>query len=381
MVTWKTDFDKFVILGNFERRGWTKAAEEDAAGWDIYWANVTSVRAIFATENNARLKPGQLINHFPNHYELTRKDLLAKNVKRYQRAARKRGIDITGPAHNFLPVTYVLPQDYALFVEEFRRSSTPTWIMKPASKAQGKGIFLINKLSQVKKWANSGAAVAPALRGTMENYVISRYIDNPLLIGGKKFDLRLYVVVTSYSPLKAYMSSLGFARFCSEKYSTEVAELENMFVHLTNVAIQKHGEEYNESHGNKWALRDVRLYLEGVHGHEATAALFDAISALAVGSLRACQPVMINDKHCFELYGYDVIVDDCLKPWLVEVNASPSLTTTTKADRMLKFKVINDTLDIVTPSKWEVNNSQYNFPARPPGHKGSMFLLVDEGAQ
>lgn len=69
----------------------------------------------------------------------------------------------------------------------------------------------------------------------------SRYIDNPLLIGGKKFDLRLYVLVTSFRPLKAYLFKLGFCRFCTVKYDTSVTELDNMYVHLTNVSVQKHG--------------------------------------------------------------------------------------------------------------------------------------------
>lgn len=42
----------------------------------------------------------------------------------------------------------------------------------------------------------------PSNSKAAENYVVSRYIDNPLLIGGKKFDMRLYVVVCSYRPLK-----------------------------------------------------------------------------------------------------------------------------------------------------------------------------------
>ena len=71
-----------------------------------------------------------------------------------------------------------------------------------------------------------------------------RYIDNPLLIGGKKFDLRLYVLVLSHRPLKVYMCRHGFARFCSVRFTTEVAELDNMFVHLTNVAIQKTGARF-----------------------------------------------------------------------------------------------------------------------------------------
>ena len=52
-----------------------------------------------------------------------------------------------------------------------------------------------------------------------ESYIVSRYVQDPLLIGGKKFDLRVYVVVTSYRPLRAYVSRLGFARFCSVSYS------------------------------------------------------------------------------------------------------------------------------------------------------------------
>jgi Tubulin-tyrosine ligase family len=59
-----------------------------------------------------------------------------------------------------------------------------------------------------------------------------------------------------------------------------------------------------------------------------------------VHSLKAVQNVMISDRHCFEVYGYDVIIDDALKPWLVEVNASPSLSTTTEADRIMKVYTI-----------------------------------------
>ncbi len=58
--------------------------------------------------------------------------------------------------------------------------------MKPVSKSQGKGIFLINKLSMISEWTENNA----------EPYIIQRYINNPLLVGGKKFDMRIYVLVT-----------------------------------------------------------------------------------------------------------------------------------------------------------------------------------------
>ena len=62
-------------------------------------------------------------------------------------------------------------------------------------------------------------------------------MDKPLLVGGKKFDLRIYVLVTCYKPLKVWLSTNGFARFCNEKYSNEIGEIDNMMMHLTNVAV------------------------------------------------------------------------------------------------------------------------------------------------
>ena len=85
-------------------------------------------------------------------------------------------------------------------------------------------------------------------------YVISRYIDQPLLIGGKKFDLRIYVLVTSYRPLKVWLSANGFARFCNTTYSDHTNDINNLSNKLTNVALQKGADGYNNEHGNKWSI-------------------------------------------------------------------------------------------------------------------------------
>ena len=104
-------------------------------------------------------------------------------------------------------MTYNLPADYTIFVEEFKRTPNSLWIMKPVNGLQGKGIFIVNKLDQLKKWSVKG--------GNAPNYIISYYINNPLLIGGKKFDLRLYCLVTSYRPLRVYQYLHGFARYAA----------------------------------------------------------------------------------------------------------------------------------------------------------------------
>ena len=110
------------------------------------------------------------------------------------------------------------------------------------------------------------------------------------------------VLVTSFRPLKAYLYDQGFCRFCNEEYNCDVEDLDNMFVHLTNVAIQKESAEYNEQHGGKWSIDLMRMYLEATRGQQIADQLLEEIENVIVTSLRAVQGVMINDKHCFEMY-------------------------------------------------------------------------------
>jgi tubulin polyglutamylase TTLL1 len=262
-----------------------------------------------------------------------------------------------------------------MFVEEYRKNPQSTWIMKPCGKSQGAGIFLINKLSKLKKWSRESRTVFnPNL--VKESYVISRYIDNPLLMGGRKFDLRLYVLVTSFRPLKVYFYRHGFARFCTVKYDDSANEMDNMYIHLTNVSIQKHGEEYNSIHGGKLTIHNLRLFLETTQGKDATDKLFNEMSWLIVHSLKAVAPVMVSDRHCYECYGYDIIIDDLLKPWLIEVNASPSLSSTTVSDRIMKYRLINDIINVVLPPDGVPDVKWNKIPS--PDTLGNFELLLDE---
>ncbi|XP_035315429.1 probable tubulin polyglutamylase TTLL1 isoform X1 [Cricetulus griseus] len=378
-VKWVTDIEKSVLINNFEKRGWIQVTENE--DWNFYWMSVQTIRNVFSVETGYRLSDDQIVNHFPNHYELTRKDLMVKNIKRYRKELEKEGSPLAEKDENgkylyldFVPVTYMLPADYNLFVEEFRKSPSSTWIMKPCGKAQGKGIFLINKLSQIKKWSRDSKTSSFVSQSTKEAYVISLYINNPLLIGGRKFDLRLYVLVSTYRPLRCYMYKLGFCRFCTVKYTPSTSELDNMFVHLTNVAIQKHGVSGSSlGTGSKMALGDFLSYIFA-RGDQASSRR--AIHNLVAQTLKGFKPVMNNDKHCFECYGYDIIIDDKLKPWLIEVNASPSLTSSTANDRILKYNLINDTLNIAVPNG-EIPDCKWN-KSPPKEVLGNYEILYDE---
>ena len=256
--------------------------------------------------------------------------MMYKNLKFYKKSLEREKKFEEAKQYDFFPLTF-------------------QWIMKPAGKAQGRGIFLVTSLNQLYKWRNS-------LKGGEENsvdetYVCQKYIYNPLLIGGKKFDMRVYALVTSYSPLTAYLYRTGFCRFTSVKYSLNLEDLSNNQIHLTNVAVQKTSDTYDKQIGGKWYFREMKLFLMSKYGEEKVNKMFDDIQSLIIKSFTAVQNVIAKDKHCFEMYGYDILIDENLRPWLIEINANASLSANTELDAETKIKMLDDLLTIVDLEK------------------------------
>jgi tubulin polyglutamylase TTLL9 len=342
---------------------WVKVREDQ--DWDLHWCNPAWMHDAF---DKLQLPEYVRVCHFRNHYELTRKDLVVKNMKRFAKQLERDKGKEAAQRCDFVPTQYVLPQEYRMFVEEFKKSGG-IWIMKPVGSAQGKGIFLIDNLSQIMDWKKDvrftdhpptvGGVPAREIdkdkadsgNSDVEAYIVGRYVGNPYLVGGKKFDLRIYCMVTSYRPLRAYLYRNAFARFASVPFSMESGTIANNVIHLTNVAVQKTAEGYDPRKGCKWQMYQLRRYLRTCHSHEAVEELFNRIDNVVLTTLQSVQHVMINDRRCFEIYGYDVLIDSELKPWLMEVNASPSLTADTAIDYCLKMGLLEDGMAIVDIEK------------------------------
>jgi len=352
------DSEYNTIYDVLKSRGW-KETDVDTE-WNIFWTDKDWIHSFF---DKIHLDPHQHVNHFLNHYELTRKDLLVKNMKRMKRLCEKEGRLEEAAKYNICPITFVVPQEYSMFVEEFKKWTGSTWIMKPVGRSQGSGIFLLNKLAQIQQWKpkqdwgpSSQTKKDPEDEESREGpelYVVQKYVESPLLIGGKKFDMRLYVCVTSYQPLTVYMHRGGFCRFSMSRYSSDKSDLSNLGSHLTNVAVQKHsGKAAYKRTGAKWDVNMLKSYLISTVGLATVNRMFSETEAIVIHSLLSVQKVMINDKHCFELYGYDILIDTDFKPWLLEVNASPSLTANTMADYDMKFGLLDDLLTLIDMEKY-----------------------------
>lgn len=95
---------------------------------------------------------------------------------------------------------------------------------------QGKGIFLTKNYEDINP---------------DDHYVAQRYLQNPYLIDDLKFDLRIYVLVYGVNPLRVYLYKEGLARFATEPYNAPTGNnMENLFMHLTNYAINKNNDNY-----------------------------------------------------------------------------------------------------------------------------------------
>lgn len=104
-----------------------------------------------------------------------------------------------------------------------------------------------------------------------KDYLVSEYIHNPHLINGLKYDLRIYVLVSSYDPLRVYMFDEGLTRFATHKYSTKLKEVKKRFIHLTNFSVNKHSKMFvknkeaeEDGKGSKWSLTALRAYYDSV---------------------------------------------------------------------------------------------------------------------
>eukprot|EP00040_Diaphanoeca_grandis_P012494 m.63336 g.63336 ORF g.63336 m.63336 type:complete len:466 (+) comp23269_c1_seq1:185-1582(+) len=342
VVRFKTNFNNSV-LDVMHSLGWQRVKGDDPT-WDVYWCDVA-----YARELPSQLEHGKNVRvcHFPTHGELTRKDKLVTNVKRYIRALERQEGKGAGDHCDFLPTTFQLPAEYHMFVQEFKRRPETAWIMKPVARAQGKGIFLFRQLSDIDEWKKDTRFSGEEEEKKGDSYIVSLYIENPYLISKRKFDLRFYVLVTSFSPLTVWLYREGFARFSGAIFTMDRNSIANNFIHLTNVAIQKTADGYDKTKGCKWLFSQVKRYLVSCHGEQAVEQCLQGMDDCFLESLKAVQPRMSTDVRCFEVYGYDILLDDNLKPWIIEVNASPSLTADTAEDYHMKYGMLEDLFTVL----------------------------------
>ena len=361
---------------------------DDEQYWDLCWmdSSVSEGRV-------AKLYPFQRINHFPGMLEICRKAPLSRNLRRMQTAHPRE--------YSFSPQTWDYPAQLDLFRRYSRANPHDVYIVKPSAGAMGRGIYLASGESGIDKH-HSGAVV------------VQRYMHDPFLLDGFKFDLRIYALVTAADPLAVYLYDEGIARFATTKYAApNKSNLSQTTMHLTNYSLNKHSDTFvhtdKEDEGTKRSISSLFAQMREM-GHD-TEKLWRDVQEVVARTVLPIQPHLAHCYHsavnqragkgstpgaergsndertergaterpsgggyadlhsgdggvsssgrsspskpsdddpapsrCFELLGFDIIIDEKLRPWLIEVNHSPSFNMDSPLDARVKSGAIGDIL-------------------------------------
>mmetsp|Transcript_18139 Transcript_18139/g.47860 ORF Transcript_18139/g.47860 Transcript_18139/m.47860 type:complete len:361 (-) Transcript_18139:51-1133(-) len=245
----------------------------------IHWVDVANIH-----ERMRIMQPWQRINHFPGMPNIARKARLAQNLEKMRKNFPKE--------YAFYPRTWVLPADFQDFRTQFdsngKSYKNNIFIVKPDAGCQGRGIYLTQDLEKIS---------------SMDSLVAQQYIRKPLLIDDFKFDLRLYVLVTSVKPLRIYMFNDGLVRLCTEEYVRPTSEnLGDRCMHLTNYAINKNNENFQANEdaddagvGSKRSLRWFMEWLAEEQGEEKAEKLWRRMGSLSTKVIISILPQLSRE--------------------------------------------------------------------------------------
>ncbi|MDR3581698.1 MAG: hypothetical protein P4L67_00280 [Candidatus Pacebacteria bacterium] len=301
-----------------------------------------------------------MINHLENIKGICTKTGLIKSLRRFYKSTPE-AMASNYTVHETTPSTFVIQPncqdaEYQGFVQHFRdlekhvykREKVPAkhcvdnlWLIKPAAMNQGRGIEIFkNDLAGMKKFIES--------KQQNSYWVVQKYIERPLLYNGRKFDIRMWAVMTWKGELFYYR--YGYVRTSSDFYSLD-SKLN--YVHLTNNCLQQFGDKYGTfEEGNTLPLCVLDQYIKKAYPKydvDVDKHIIPRIKDLMIDSFLSVKDELNPSKrrNCFELLGYDFLIDEDFRVWLIEVNTNPYLGLPNKFIDGLLPKMLNDLCEIV----------------------------------
>lgn len=324
-----------------EAQGWQEGDEQH---WQAAWVTGMPSREAFK-----RTSPFTKMNHIPGNAALTVKSRLHASLSDLHERTRRA----FGDHHDlvsrldFFPRAYEMPHEYPALVEAASAHPDKHWILKPTNASKGQGVRVLSDPTT--------APLAP-------NWLVQEYVANPHTIRGHKYVLRLYMLIAGIDPVRIYLYDQGFAKLASEPWDPN--DIDNPFSQLTNPDINALNVDA-EIPVEFIDLERYRCWLRE-QGHDDDALftkLHDVATLTALSAVDAMRARSHEDgAHplgCYELIGLDCLVDDQLKPWILECNLSPSLGICAKpehggvVEETVKGSLVQDMLTLVGLSPYD----------------------------
>ena len=268
-------------------------------------------------------------NKLEHNYHLANKKTLYYSLKTYYEGYHKDPFAV-------IPLTFHIKdggsdEEFSRFVEVYREMEREKgrniWIIKPGENTnRGTGIAVFSGLEEIKAEINTNSTCP--VSGQKRTFIVQKYIENPLLVSRRKFDIRCYGLVTAVNGvIQGYYYKEGYLRTSSKEFSLK--DVENRLIHLTNDAVQKFSDDYGKfESGNKLSYSDLQRYFDAhLPGASVHLQILPQIRQIVKETFEATFMKLNFDRrmYSFEVLGYDFMVDTNLKVWLIEVNTNPCL--------------------------------------------------------
>ena len=284
--------------------------------WSVLLCLALNTEHCFTSTNLDRTKRYQRINRVQGlRRVLWSKDSFCDTV-----SASARGYAIF---KRYIFDCWIFPREYSAAAAYAQAHPKSQFIVKPLSMGGGMGISVVDGEKGLHKVRR-------------QTHIVQNYLHNPMLIKGKKWDLRTYVLVTSVLPLRAYVYNRGLVRFASQAYDPTAKHGGKKTQFLTNTSINKHYVRKGNVTDITWGFDKLQAHLDsnapGTYD-KLLRRMQAAISIVLLSAERSWRKYFDSlggemCGNCYQLMGVDLIVDADLQPRVIEVNGQPSMQLT-----------------------------------------------------
>ncbi|XP_048205948.1 inactive polyglycylase TTLL10 [Perognathus longimembris pacificus] len=375
------------IISNYcESKGWQRTQDGQREDYKLKWCEIK------CKDSYSSFREGQqLLFQLPNNKLLTTKIGLLSALREHARIMSKTIKMQAGLQSRALKMEDFFPETYRLDIREERQAfftlfdETQIWICKPTASNQGKGIFLIRSQEEIITLQAKTQSIEedPAYRKMPfrmpQARVVQRYIHNPLLLEGKKFDVRSYLLIACAMPYMVFFGH-GYARLTLSLYDSASSDLSG---HLTNQFMQKKSPLYMMlKEGTVWSMDRLNSYINDKF--RKTKGLprdwvFTTFTKRMQQIMSHCFLAVKSKLECklgyFDLIGCDFLIDENFKVWLLEMNSNPALHTNCEVLKEVIPRVVMETLDLALETFQKSLHGQKMLPLRAQRR----FVLLHNG--
>ena len=230
------------------------------------------------------------------------------------------------------------------------------WIIKPINLNRGRCIQVLNDTKQIVEYLLKIQEMKK-IEGETTNFkcehiILQKYLEKPLLYQGRKFDIRIWILIIGGEENFVYIFKQGHLKATCGEYDIDS---NSPFIHLTNYSVQKHNVDFSKKEiGNEISYQDFQDELDKKNtGKNFIKDIYPKIVyiiRLAIGSGKS-NINHLNRNNCFEIFGCDFILDEKYKPYLLEINMNPGLEISSPLISRLVPRMVDDALKLTIDKK------------------------------